>query len=359
MKIKHFIYLAIALLLGYLIFNRITKNGETGPADTKGAKDKSAKPTAVLVNGLVIKSQNFTNSITVSGSIEANEQVQLRSEISGIVQTINFAEGSFVNKGALLLKIDDRELQAQLLQAKTKQTLAAENEARAAKLLKAEALSVEEYQNTKAELKLLQAQTQLVKAQLSKTQIRAPFAGMIGLRNISNGAYLTPTTDIANLQSTNIVKITFSVPQKYAQRVKNGLKITFTVSGTDKIFTAKIYATEPSINTTTRTLILKAKADNAKGYLLPGTFANIVLPLQNISNAILIPSQSIVPVLNGKQVFISVNGNAKSVMVQSDIRTNENVLITNGLKVGDTLLTTGTMSLKNDMPVKVNLQQTP
>lgn len=359
MKLKHFIYLAIALLLGYLIFNRITQNGDTRLVDTKNSKDKNAKLLAVFVNGLIIKSQNFTNTIAVSGTIEANEQVQLRSEISGIVKNINFAEGTFVNKGALLLKIDDRELQAQLLQAKTKQTLAAENEARAAKLLKAEALSVEEYQNTRAELKLLQAQTQLVKAQLSKTQISAPFAGIIGLRNISIGAYITPTTDIANLQNTNIVKISFSVPQKYAQRVKNGLNITFSVSGNNKIFNAKIYASEPSINTTTRTLILKAIADNAKGYLLPGTFANIILPLQNINNAILIPTQSIVPVLNGKQVFISENGKAKGVMVQTDIRTNENVQITSGLKVGDTLLTTGTMLLKNDMPVKVNFPQAP
>ncbi len=356
MKIKHFIYLAIALLLGYLIFNRITKNGEAGSADSKVAKDKSAKPTAVFVNGLVIKLQNFTNSITVSGTIEANEQVQIRSEIAGLVKSINFAEGTFVNKDALLLKIDDRELQAQLLQAKTKQSLAAENEARSAKLLKADALSIEEYENVNAELKLLQAQTQLVKAQLSKTEIRAPFAGMIGLRNISNGAYLTPTTDIANLLSTNIVKITFSVPEKYAQRIKNGSDITFTVSGSSTVFTATIYATEPSINAATRTLILKAKANNAKDLLLPGTFANINLPLQTIKNAILVPTQSIVPVLNGKQVFISVNGKAKAVMVQADIRTNENVLITEGLKPGDTLLTTGTMLLKNDMTVKVNLQ---
>ncbi len=357
MKFKHFIYLAIALVLGYLIFKRITKPSESADKGGKNPKDKNSAPTAVLVNGVVIKVQNFNNSVTVSGSIEANEQVQIRSEIAGLVKSINFTEGSFINKGVLLLKIDDRELQAQLLQAKTKQRLAAENEARATKLLKADALSVEEYENVKAELKLLQAQTQLVKAQLSKTEIRAPFAGMIGLRNISNGAYLTPTTEIANLLSTSMVKISFSIPEKYAQRIKNGSDITFTVSGSTTVFTATIYATEPSINTATRTLILKAKANNAKGLLLPGTFANINLPLQTIKNAILVPTQSIIPVLKGKQVFISVNGKAKAIPVEADIRTNDNVLITKGLKSGDTLLTTGMLSLKDDAAVKVNLSE--
>lgn len=359
MKIKHIIYLAIALLLGYLIFNRITKSSDARTGEAKNAKDKPAKTTPIFVNGIVIETQNFSNSVTVSGTLEANEQVQISSEIPGLVLSINFAEGSFVSKGALLLKIDDRELQAQLLQAKTKQSLAAENETRALKLLKAEALSIEEYENIKAELKLLQAQTQLVNVQISKTKIIAPFAGMIGLRNISVGAYITPTTEIANLISNNPVKISFSVPEKYAQRVKKDANITFTISGQPKIFTAKIYATEPSINIATRTLIVKAKADNANGELLPGTFANIILPLQTISNAILIPTQSIVPVLKGKQVFISVNGKAKAVLVQTDIRTNNNILITSGLKQGDTLLTTGTMALKDDAPISVNLAKKP
>jgi len=354
MKIKHFIYLAIILLLGYLIIKRITNNPES--KQVNGANKNPATNT-ITVNGLIIKTENFTNTINVSGTIEANEQVQIRSEITGLVKSIHFNEGSFVAKGALLLKIDDRELQAQLLQLKTKQNLALENQNRAQKLLKVEALSVEEYQNINAELKLLQAQTQLLKVQLSKTEIRAPFSGMIGLRNISTGAYLTPTTDVVSLLSINPVKINFSVPEKYTQRINKGTDIKFTVSGSNKVFTAKIYAIEPSINIETRTLNLKAKAENIKGYLLPGTFANIVLQLQTITDAILIPTQSIVPILNGKQVFISVNGKAKAVMVQTDIRTNENILITKGLKKGDTLLTSGIMSLKNDAPISVKISQ--
>jgi membrane fusion protein (multidrug efflux system) len=176
---------------------------------------------------------------------------------------------------------------------------------------------------------------------------------MIGLRNISTGAYLTPTTDVVSLLSINPVKINFSVPEKYTQRINKGTDIKFTVSGSNKVFTAKIYAIEPSINIETRTLNLKAKAENVKGYLLPGTFANIILQLQTITDAILIPTQSIVPILNGKQVFISENGKAKAIMVQTDIRTSENILITKGLKKGDTLLTSGIMSLKNELPVKV------
>ena len=357
MKIKHFIYLALVLLLCYLIFNRLTKNTATIPGEKKGSSIKNAAIPQISVNGMIINTQQFSNTVSVSGSIDPNEQVQIRSEVSGLVRSINFIEGTYISKGALLLKIDDSELQSQLLQAKTKQNLAAENESRSVKLLKAEAISTEEYQNMRAELKSLQAQTQLIKTQIKKTEIRAPFSGKIGLRSISKGAYITPTTDIANLVNINPVKISFSVPEKYAQRITKGSNITFTVSGSTQIFNAKVYATEPIINAATRTLVLRAKAYNPNGNLLPGTFANIVFPLANIQSAILIPTQSIIPVLKGKQVFISVNGKAKAVMVESDIRTDENVLITSGLKAGDTLLTTGMMSLKDGTPVKVNILQ--
>jgi membrane fusion protein (multidrug efflux system) len=356
MKIKHFIYLALILLLGYLILKRITKSSDAGSGGKKSFSDKNKSIPPIVVNGVIIKIQPFSNSVSVSGSIDPNEQVQIRSEVSGLVTSINFKEGSYVSKGTLLLKIDDRELQAQLAQAVTRQNLAAENDDRSAKLLKVEALSVEEYQSVHADLRSLQAQTQLIRAQLSKTKVWAPFSGKIGLRNISDGAYVTPTTDIANLVSTNPLKITFSVPEKYAHDINNGSIIKFTVSGSSKTYSAKVYAAEPSINVATRTLVLKALANNSDGSLLPGTFANITLPLENIKDAILIPTESIVPVLKGKQVFVKVNGKAKAVMVESDIRTDENVLITSGLKPGDTLLTSGMMSLKNDAPVKVNLQ---
>ena len=355
MKIKYIIYILLTLLIGYLIFNRIKKSKEGSKNGSKmSSKEGEIPPTTV--KGIIVSAQNFSDDLNVSGSIEANEQVQIRSEISGLVRSVNFKEGSNVNKGDLLIKIDDRELKAQLLQADTKVKLATQIEARAHKLLQSEAISHEEYDNASADLKLLQAQTQLIKAQLSKTEIRAPFSGRIGLRNISVGSYITPSTEIVNLLSVNPVKINFSVPEKYAQMVKMGSKISFTTAGNSQVFTAEIYAKEPAIAVETRTLILKARASNNNGLLLPGSFANINLPLKNIENAILVPTEAVIAILKGKQVFVCKNGFAKAVEIKSEIRTDRNVLVSSGLAIGDTVLTSGIMAIKADAPVKVSIE---
>ncbi|MEO5911526.1 MAG: efflux RND transporter periplasmic adaptor subunit [Pelobium sp.] len=355
MKIKYIVYAIIFLLLAYLIYNRITAG--KGKESEKNAGGQGGAAPATTVNGMIVSTQDFSNAVSVSGTIEADEQVQVRSEISGLVRSINFQEGTNVGRGALLVKIDDRELQAQLSQALTKEKLASEVEQRAGKLLKSEAISQEEYDNSRAELKSLQAQTQLIRAQLSKTEIRAPFSGKIGLRSISTGAYITPSTDIANLISINPVKINFSVPEKYAQRVKLGSPISFNIAGSSKIFKASVYAKEPAIAIETRTLIIKAKAQNGDGFLLPGTFANISLPLEDIKDAILVPTEAVIPVLKGKQVYISENGKAKAVDVKSDIRTDKDILVSGGLSVGDTVITSGIMAIKEGSPVKVKISK--
>lgn len=354
MKVKYIIYLLIALLLGYLIYHRITTNKSR---DGKGATSKSGTTNKIVVNGIVADTEDFADEVNVSGSIEANEQVEIRSEMSGLIKSINFKEGTAVDKGSLLLKIDDSELQAQYAQAKTKEKLADETADRAGKLFKSEAISQEEYDNAKAELKSLQAQTQLIRAQLAKTEIRAPFSGRIGLRNVSNGAYVTPTQTIANLVSTNPVKISFSVPEKYSQMVQNGSKINFTVAGTSKIFEATIYAKEPAVDVNTRTLVIKALADNSNNSLIPGTFANIKLTLKSIKNAILIPSVAVTPILNGKQVYVVEHGKAKTVNIVSDIRTADRILVTKGVNKGDTVVTSGIMALKPGTEVEVRINK--
>jgi membrane fusion protein (multidrug efflux system) len=356
MKIKYIIYLLIVVLLGYLIFNKINKGKEGQQKNGNKMQSKDGVTPPISVKGLIVSTQDFSNDLNVSGSIEANEQVQIRSEVAGLVRAVNFKEGSDVTKGDLLIKIDNRELKAQLLQAETKVKLAAQIETRARKLLKSEAISQEEYENANAELRLLQAQTQLIEAQLSKTEIRAPFSGRIGLTNISIGSYITPSTEIVTLLSVNPVKITFSIPEKYAQMVKIGSEISFTTAGNSEVFTAKIYAKEPAIAVATRALILKAKAQNNSRLLLPGSFANINLPLENIKDAILIPTEAVIPILKGKQVFICKNGLAKAVQITSEIRTDRNVLVSSGLAVGDTVLTSGIMAIKPDAPVSVSIE---
>lgn len=317
-----------------------------------GDKDK---PTTVT--GIVVQTSTFDNNLSLSGSIEANEQVEIHSEVSGIVEGIYFTEGTYVNKGQVLFKVNDIELRAQLKQAQTKEGLAAENERRAKLLLQKEAISQEEFDVANADYASMKAQTQLIKAQIAKTSVKAPFSGKIGLRSISPGTYITPTVLVAKLVNTGKLKITFSIPEKYASQVKSGSVIDFSVSGSNKTYTAKIYAIEPEIEVATRTLKIRAIADNVDGKLFPGTFADVKLPLSIIKDAIVVPSEAIVPIQDGKKVYIANMGKAKEVMVDATTRTDASILILSGLKAGDTLITSGVMSLKNDAPIKVNVKK--
>lgn len=349
MKIKYAIYTLLILGFGAFITYRIIENN--GNADA--GKEKSGKSKTMNLSGIVVKPQNFNNNLVLSGSIEANEQIEIRSEVSGIVESINFIEGSNVNKGQLLFKVNDAELRAQLTQATTKERLASENERRAKLLLQKEAISQEEYDVAKAEYASARAQIQLIKAQIAKTAVTAPFSGKIGLRSISKGTYITPTVVVANLVNIGKLKITFSIPEKYSNQVKNNTALHFTVAGSTDIYSAKVYAIEPTVDITTRTLQVRAITDNKDGKLLPGTFANVELQLNVIKDAIVVPSQAVIPVQNGKKVFISYMGKAKEVNVETATRTDASLVVLSGLKAGDTLITTGVMALKNDAPVHI------
>ena len=351
MKFKHIIYSLLIVGFGAFIVYRIASNKSNIGAS--GGKDPKSK--VITVNGIILKAETFDNSLSLSGSIEANEQVEIRSEISGIVEGIYFKEGSNVSKGQLLFKVNDLELRAQLAQAKTKQGLASENDRRAKLLLQKEAISQEEYDVARADYKLAQSQIQLILAQIAKASVRAPFSGKIGLRSISPGTYITPSLLVAKLVNISQLKITFSIPEKYANQIKPNSNLSFTAAGSSEKYSAKIYAIEPEVQIETRTLQVRAIAENKDGKLFPGTFANVELPLDIIKDAIVIPTEAIIPVQNGKKVFILNKGKAKEVLVETTTRTDASVLVLKGLKVGDTVLTSGVMSLKEDAEVKVKL----
>ncbi|PTT00682.1 efflux transporter periplasmic adaptor subunit [Pedobacter sp. HMWF019] len=359
MKVKYLIYAGIVLGISYLVYYRISANKKLaaeGASMGKGSdKGKKGAGQHLNVNGYIVKTISFNNDLEITGAIDANESVALQSEVSGLVTGIYFKEGSNVTKGTLLVKINDRDIQAQLQQALTKEKLSATVENRAKQLLQKGAISQEEYDTALADLLSLRAQTQLIRAQLAKTSILAPFSGKIGLRSISVGDYLAPTRIIANLLSINPIKISFSVPEKYSGQIKVNSDIKFKTEGSPKTYTAKVFALEPGINTQTRTLQIKALAPNPNNELLPGAFAKVELSLSTQENAILIPNEAIIPVLKGKTVYIVKNGKAKQVPVEAGTRTAESIVITSGLNVGDTVLTTGAMALKPDAPVKVTL----
>lgn len=349
MKLKHIIYALIILGLGSLILYRISENSEQN-------NPSEQKKSVATVYGKVLQPQEFADNLSLSGTLEANEQIEVRSEVSGVVEQINFEEGSMVTKGQALIKVNDIELRAQLKQVQTAKGLSSENARRAKLLLEKEAISQEEFDVANAEYQSAQAQVQLIQAQLSKTIVRAPFSGKIGLRSISKGSYISPNTLIAQLVNTSQLKITFSIPEKYAQTMKVNQTLTFTTSGSKETYKATIYAIEPAIEIESRTLRIRAITNNNDGKLIPGTFANVSLPLEKLQNALLVPTEALIPIQNGKKIFVVENGKAKEIIVETGARTDKEILITSGLKAGDTILTSGVMSLRNDSPVKVKLQ---
>ena len=234
---------------------------------------------------------------------------------------------------------------------------AEDNEKRARLLVEKEAISQQEYDVARADYESAKAQTALIRAQIAKTIVRAPFSGKIGLRSISEGEYLTPTTVVANLLSINPVKVLFSVPEKYGGQIKVGQGLSFTVSGSETTYDAEIYAIEPGVDASTRTISIRAIADNPEERLFPGAFASITLPLDHTEDAVLVPTEAVVPVQNGKQVFLLEHGKAVATPVETESRTSTDVLITSGVSIGDTVLTSGIMSLNDGMPVTVQIEE--
>jgi len=352
MKVKYIVYSVLILGLLGLVAYRVMDNKEQAAA---GKKDGSS--TAVVVGGMILKPQKFDDNLSLSGSLEANEQIDIRSEVSGVVEQINFDEGSEVSKGQILFKVNDVELRAQRSMMTSAQKLASENERRAKLLLEKQAISQEEYDVSNADLASSKASSELIGAQLSKATVRAPFSGTIGLREISEGTYVTPQTPIAKLVNTSQLKITFAIPEKYAPRMSVNSEISFTTPGTNEEYTAKIYAIEPAVDVATRTLRMRAIADNSEGKLYPGTYVNVLLPLETIENALLVPTEALIPIQNGKKIFVLRNGKAREIMVKTGSRTDSVVRVISGLKAQDTVLTYGVMALSDGTSVKVNLEK--
>jgi membrane fusion protein (multidrug efflux system) len=325
------------------------KKMEVGP---KGGGGGPKSKVAVSIQ--VLQAEKVSPLYQVSGTLEANEQVDLHAETQGLVTRLYFKEGAHVSKGELLLKMNDAEFQAQLKKAMATKKLKAENANRNAILLKKEAISQADYDLAVSELNAIEADIDFLKEQIRKTEIRAPFSGMIGLRNISEGTYLTPSTVIATLEDPSQLKLSFSVPEKYALKIKVNDPIHFKVSGSDEEFTAKIYARDASVSAQTRTIRMKALCANAGSKLMPGLFANISLTLGSDRNSFMIPTQSLVPVLKGQKVFIVKGDSALDVMVKTGFRSENKIEITDGLHEGDSLVVDGIMYMKKGVKVKVS-----
>jgi membrane fusion protein, multidrug efflux system len=348
----------LALVLGKLFVFSSPSSKEEGkgkgqPSAQAGKGGKAGGGGAIPVDVYLARSERVDNVLFASGTVVPNEEVELKAEIAGRLVKLNLREGATVAKGQLIAKINDKDLQAQLAKLEYNAALTRNIEARQKKLMTIEAISKEEYEIAVNNVRTLEADKDLIMAQLEKTEIRAPFSGVVGLKSISEGAYLSPGTPVVTLVQTNPVKIDFTIPEKYSRSIRLGSTVQLNLDGDSQAYSARIVALDPKVDDNLRTQRVRAITQNPGRLFVPGMFVKVQLDMSDNATAIMIPTDAIVPVLKGKKVFVVKNGKAQEVMVTTGLRTDQRIQITEGLREGDSLIVTGIMALKPDVAVKV------
>jgi membrane fusion protein (multidrug efflux system) len=318
-----------------------------------GGQGGGGKQPPMAVDILIVKPTFINEKIEVPGSLMANESTEIHPEISGRLVQLNIAEGRSVSKGFLLAKIYDGDLQAQLKKLQVQLELAKTNEERSSQLLKIQGISKADYDASVLNVSNINADIAITRANITKTEIRAPFNGKLGLKNISPGAFITPSTVITTISQVNQLKLQFTVPEKYGAEIKKGQLVSFTM-GSSKTFAASVMATETSIEENSRTLTIRALVKNNDPALIPGTFASVQLILGNNPNAIMIPNTAVIPQGRKKQVFVFKDSKALPMEITTGIRDSANVQVLTGLFPGDTLITSGLLFLRPGVDVKLS-----
>ena len=307
------------------------------------------------VNAIIARPSYLTNGIRSAGTLLANEEIDIVSKVPGKVTGVFFREGSRVKKGDLLVKIYDEDLQAQLRRSEIQEKLLAEKLERQRVLLAKDAVSREAFDQLQTDYNMILADMNLLKVRIAETEVRAPFDGVIGFRYVSEGSYVQPSVKIAHLTDPSILKLEFAISEKYISEDLMGKKISFETEGYSDEFFATVYAVDYRIDEATRTIGLRARYDNSDGRLVPGMFASLTLITDEKQNALQVPTEAIVPEMNEKKIWVSRNGRATLIPIVTGARTASMVEVVAGLSAGDTILTTGLMQLRENMPVHVSV----
>jgi len=325
-----------------------------GGADKKEEAPKPAAPPVAKASGYVVKPQLLSQDLEVPGSLAAFEEVELHPEVSGRVTGVYFKEGSNVAQGALLLKLYDGDLQAQLQKLQIQLKTAEQTAERYAALLKINGVSQQEYDLNVLAVNTIKADINIVSTSIGKTSLRAPFSGKLGITTITPGAFVTPQTLIASLRKVSQLKLDFTVPELYGAKMKKGAIVKFTIDGSDKVYPAVIAATENIIAAENRSLRIIAHVVKPDDQLIAGAFAKVKVSLGENNAALMIPTQAVIPDARNKKVIAVRNGVASMEVVTLGIRDSAMVEITSGLKAGDTVLISGLLTTKPGSKVQVN-----
>jgi len=332
------------------IITVLTSCGGDKKSDAAGAKNPQDQP-PVMVDVIVAGYQPLTNIIEANGTVVANETTELHPEVSGRLTYLNIPEGRSVSQGTVLARINDADLQAQLTKLKAQLALAEKTEERLRKLLEVEGINRADYDVAVNQVSSYRADIGVVQANISRTIIRAPFSGVIGLRKVSPGAYVSPQTVLATIQQVNRSKIDFTLPEAYAGVVVNGKSLSIEVDGAKR--SATVIAIEPQVNTSTRNLMVRALVNN--GTVNPGSFVKVFIDAGSRNNTILIPSSSIIPDAKSKKVIVAKNGKGVMTTIETGLRTPGGVEVINGLKPGDSVVVTGVLYIRPTSKVKVRI----
>ncbi len=346
MKTSHSITLSLMVMIGMIAC-------KSKPANVAAPQRNNT----VIAEGFVVKAAPLDEHFESPGTILPYEQTDIMSEISGRVVKIDIPEGGFVKKNHVLVKLFDDDLQAQLQKLNIQLEIAEQTASRHNELLKISGISQQEYDLSELAVNNLKADIDLVKVNIGRTEVKAPYEGRIGLRNISLGAYITPATLITTLSQVDQLKLEFSIPEKYNNYIRPGKVIEFFVAGNLKAYQARVIATETAIETNTRTLKIRATILGNDRFLTPGAFARVSLTFGSEDDHMVIPTQAIIPQAREKQVLLYKNGKSIPTVVTTGIRDAEYVQILSGLSTGDTVITTSLMTIRPNSTIELSKVQ--
>ena len=321
------------------------------PGGTSGPGDKRPP---MPVKAVAAKLQQLSPTLSSVGGLIANESVVIRPEIAGRITGIHFNEGQRVTKGSLLITLASQELQALVADSQSNLNLVQGRYVRAQELFKKNFISQQALDEARENAVRAQAQLDQSKARLDKTQLRAPFSGQIGLRQVSLGAVIQPGHEIVRLDDIDTLKLEFRVSESQLRKIKVGQQVTLQVDAfPSQNFSGHVYAIEPSVDEKSRALVLRARIPNAGAKLRPGLFARVTLQVQGDTESIVIPEQAIVPKGDKTFVYRIVDGAAQLIPVTLGARRPGEVAIESGVSVGDLVITEGQQKIGPGAPVLV------
>lgn len=347
MRVTSLYFLIITCLL---VVSCGKKKEKVGPGNPGAAK----APPPMRVDVYVVNPEPFQENIEVPGTILANEVAEIHPEVSGRIVQLNVAEGKYVSRGTLLAKLYDGDLRAQVNKLRVQLSIAEKTEERQAQLLKIQGISQQDYDLSLLQVNSLKADIGIIQTAISKTEVRAPFNGRLGLKTISPGAYVTPASVIAVINQVDQLKLDFTVPEKYTDQIKMGQLITFGFEGSEKSLGAKVIATESNVTENTRSLKVRALVTGKDERLIPGAFAKVILSFDPDPNALLVPTQAILPQARGKKVILFKGGKAVFADVVTGVRDSSRVQVIDGIRAGDSIVVTGLLSVRPEAKIQVN-----